>query len=112
MAQSRSRPQPSIRPYREMGLGVVAGFRRPRAGADELRQLFDDGASSANIHPTLCERLSALRVRPAVSRGERLTAADAYLAPLLPTLAWVFDRAWWQDSQRAWRRTYQLSRLV
>ena len=112
MAQSRRQPQPSIRPYREMGLGVMAGFRRPLPGAVNIRELVDDGAFAPDFHPTLAERLGALGVRPVVSRGERMTAADAYLAPLLPTLASVFDRAWWLDSREAWRRTYQLSRLV
>ena len=112
MAQSRVQPQPSIRPYREMGLGVMAGFRRPLPGAVDIQELFDDGGFAHGFHPTLAERLGALGVRPAVSRGERVTAADAYLAPLLPALALVFDRAWWQGSRDAWRRAYQLSRLV
>ena len=66
----------------------------------------------ASFHPTVAERLRALRVRAAVSHGERMSVADACLAPLLPTLAWVFDRAWWEDSRLAWQRCYQLSRPV
>ncbi len=112
MAQSRLQPQPSIRPYREMGLGVMAGFRRPLPGAVDIRELFDDGGFTPDFHPSLVERLAALRVGPSVSHGERITAADAYLAPLLPALSLVFDRAWWQGSRTAWRRAYQLSRLV
>ena len=114
MAQSCVQPNPSIRPYREMGLGMMAGFRRPLPGLLDLRGWDDEeGRSPAGgFHPTLAERLRALGVRPAVSRGERVSLAEAHLAPLLPALAWVFDRAWWEDSRRAWRRRYRSTRRV
>ena len=115
MAQSRNQPQPSIRPYREMGHGMMAGFRRPLPGLFDLRGWVGNGDSASSVgsfHPTIAERLRALGVRPQVPHGAPLSFADAYLGPLLPTLAWVFDRAWWLDSRVAWRRCYQLSQLV
>ncbi|NMG15050.1 M48 family metallopeptidase [Aromatoleum bremense] len=115
MAQSRLQPEPSIRPYRDMGLGMMAGFRRPMPGSLDLRRWMagdEEHVPVASFHPTVAERLRALRVRAAVSHGERMSVADACLAPLLPTLAWVFDRAWWEDSRLAWQRCYQLSRPV
>ncbi|MCK0506444.1 M48 family metallopeptidase [Aromatoleum anaerobium] len=115
MAQSRLQPEPSIRPYRDMGLGMMAGFRRPMPGLLDLRRWMagdEEYVRGASFHPTVAERLRALRVRAAVSHGERMSVADACLAPLLPTLAWVFDRAWWEDSRLAWRGCYQLSRPV
>lgn len=112
MAQSQFRPRPSIRPYREMGLGVLAGFRRPSSGQRDIHALLAEHRFAPDFHPSLAERLAALGVRPAVSRAEHLSAADAYLAPLLPGLSWVFDRMWWQGSRDAWRRNYQLSRMM
>jgi hypothetical protein len=110
MEQSRFRPQPSIRPFREMGLGVMAGFRRPMPGTVDIRGMFGGAASAADFHPTLAERLRVLGVMPAVPRGEAKSVAAAYLAPLLPTLAWIFDRAWWQGSRQDWRRRYECAR--
>ncbi|MCC4115661.1 M48 family metallopeptidase [Aromatoleum toluclasticum] len=110
MAQSRTTPQPLIRPFREMGLGVLAGFRRPDPGPMNIHDMFGGAASEVDFHPTLAERLRVLRVDPAVpvSGGESL--ANTYLGPILPTLSWVFDRAWWQDSRRDWRQRYERAR--
>jgi len=110
MAQSQLRPQPSIRPYREMGLGMMAGFCRPAPGADHLHSLVGDEASPMDFHPTLLERLQALGVKPAAATSERPSAAARYLTPLLPSLAWVFDRAWWLDTRRTWRSRYERAR--
>lgn len=110
MAQSRLSPQPRIRPYREMGLGVMAGFRRPEPGAARIDHLFSHEASTVDFHPTLAERLQALGVQPAVAAGERPSTAARYLAPLLPSLAWVFDRAWWRTTRAAWHRRYERNR--
>jgi len=110
MEQSRVKSQPSIRPFREMGLGVMAGFRRPMPGTVDIRGMFGGAASAADFHPTLAERLRVLGVMPAVPRGDPTSLATSYLAPLLPTLAWIFDRAWWEDSRRDWRRRYEHAR--
>ncbi|NMG74334.1 M48 family metallopeptidase [Aromatoleum diolicum] len=110
MEQSRFTPQPSIRPFREMGLGVMAGFRRPMPGTVDIRGMFGGAASEADFHPTLAERLRVLGVMPAVPRGDSTSLATTHLTPLLPTLAWIFDRAWWEDSRRDWRRRYEHAR--
>jgi hypothetical protein len=112
MAQSKLRPRPSIRPYREMGLGMMAGFRRPAPGADHLRSVVGEEPSPMDFHPTLLERLQALGVKPAAATSERPSAAARYLAPLLPSLAWVFDRAWWLDTRRTWRSRYERARRI
>lgn len=108
MAQSEIRARPSIRPYREMGLGVETGFLRPasvRAATDALLETGDEDALP--FHPSLHERLRALRVPLRAAAADRPSAARHYFAPLLPTLAWVFDRAWWQDTRSGWRDKYR-----
>ncbi len=105
MAQSNSRPRPSIRPYREMGLGVETGFLRP--GSVSQPALPADTQDGAMLHPTLQQRLRALRVPPCAARVDRPSAASHYFAPLLPSLAWVFDRAWWRETRKGWRRQYR-----
>lgn len=108
LAQCEVRARPSIRPYREMGLGVEAGFLRPasvRAATDVL--LEDGGDETLPFHPSLHERLRALRVPLRAAAADRPSAARHYFEPLLPTLAWVFDRAWWQDARSGWRQQYR-----
>ena len=112
MEQSHFEPRPVIRPFREMGLGVMAGFRRPIPGSVDIRYVYGQRASASDFHPTLNERLRALRVMPEVPRAGANTLANACLGPLLPTLAWIFDRAWWEDSRRDWRQRYQRARCA
>jgi Zn-dependent protease with chaperone function len=104
LAQSRLRAKPLVRPFRDLSLGMSAGFFRDAAG---------DGLSGNRephpLHPTPHERLSALRVKPriAVEASTSPSVAHRYLSPLLLTLAWVFDRAWWQDARPDWQLTYR-----
>lgn len=107
MAQSSHQPQPSIRPYRDMGLGMVTGFRRPASGLPHLVGRKTERSSSMSFHPSLAERLRVLGVTPGLSSGRPASAAVSYLEPLLPALAWVFDRAWWQEARPAWQQRYR-----
>jgi Zn-dependent protease with chaperone function len=105
LAQSMVRAKPLIRPFRDLSLGMTAGFLHHAAAGDAT---LGSEPSSQTMHPTTRERLGALRVAPAVSpRGNLPSAADHYLAPLLLTLAWVFDRAWWRDVRPDWQLTYR-----
>ncbi|MDR1423182.1 MAG: M48 family metallopeptidase [Azoarcus sp.] len=101
LAQSKVRAKPLVRPYRDLGLGMAAGFMR--ASADDALS----GDEPRPLHPNTRERLRALRASPCPPlSGEQTSAARHYLAPLLLTLAWVFDRAWWQGVRPDWQLTY------
>ena len=104
LAQSRVRAKPLVRPFRDLCLGMTAGFLRTA-----MSDMFSDGESSHSMHPTIRERLRALRVSPAISPSGLPPAADHYLSPLLLTLAWVFDRAWWRDVRPDWQLTYRMA---
>jgi len=106
MAQSAQFPSPSIRPYREMGLGVAAGFLRRESVAEDLSH-YEAGGGSLPLHPTLHERLRALGAPLRAAADDQPSAAGRYFGPLLPTLAWAFDRAWWEDAREGWQRRYQ-----
>lgn len=88
----------AVRPFREMGHGVAAGFSHaviaadPEVHANELR--------AYPFHPSLRRRLSALRMRAAALPATSESAAEHFFASLLPSLAWIFDRAWWEASRR------------
>ncbi|MDR2925566.1 MAG: M48 family metalloprotease [Azoarcus sp.] len=107
LAQSCVRAKPLVRPFRDLCLGMSAGFLR-RAAVSDMPS--DHGGLPQSMHPTTKERLSALRVLPKPQKASSYdfpTAADYYLSPLLLTLAWVFDRAWWRDVRPDWRLTYR-----
>ncbi|MDD3800087.1 MAG: M48 family metallopeptidase [Novosphingobium sp.] len=111
MAQSESLVRPTIRPYREMGLGVEAGFLRPksmRAASESL--VGEEDVTPFPYHPSLKQRLRALRVPLRAASFDRPSAARHYFAPLLPALASVFDRAWWHDARSGWRMEYRVAR--
>ncbi|MBR0568035.1 M48 family metallopeptidase [Azoarcus sp. L1K30] len=111
MAQSETRVRPTIRPYREMGLGVETGFLRPESVRAATEALMADGDEvPLPFHPALHQRLRALRVPLRAASVDRPSAARHYFAPILPALSWVFDRAWWQDARPGWRRHYRGAR--
>jgi len=107
LAQSMVRAKPLVRPFRDLCLGMAAGFMR-HAATDEV--LSSNEPLPQPMHPTTRERLSALHVSPTVSPSDLPTAASHYLSPLLLTLAWVFDRAWWGDVRPDWQFTYRTAR--
>jgi Zn-dependent protease with chaperone function len=106
LAQSKVRAKPLVRPFRDLCLGMTAGFLRNTTAGDLLSC---SKSPPQSMHPTTGERLSALRVSPIVSASDLPSAADHYLSPLLLTLAWVFDRAWWRDVRPDWQLTYRIA---
>lgn len=107
MAQCADLPRPSVRPYRDMGLGMVAGFlpSYQRGGC-----LGDECGGEDGLHPTLVERLDALREMPPLDTLVEDSVAERHLGPLLPRLAWELDRAWWSVTRGEWRQVYRSSR--
>ena len=105
LAQSRVRAKPLVRPFRDLCLGMTAGFLRRAAAGDML----SGSELPQSMHPTIRERLSALHVSPSIPPRDLPSAADHYLTPLLLTLAWVFDRAWWRDVRPDWQLTYRMA---
>ncbi len=87
----------AVRPFREMGHGVAAGFSHAAVAADP--ELHASEVRAAPFHPSLRRRLSALRMRAAALPATSGSAADHFFAGLLPSLAWIFDRAWWEASR-------------
>ncbi|WP_374339581.1 M48 family metallopeptidase [Methyloversatilis sp.] len=115
MEQARSRRRPVIRPFREMGLGMQVGFVRhdALAGLDHLLRT-SPPADAPDTHPSLAERLAALRVGHnggTEEAPEGPSAAQHYFADLLPALSAAFDRMWWQSSSEDWLRAYHEGRV-
>lgn len=108
MAQCAFRPRPRMRPYRDMGLGMVAGFLPGNGRGECLRSMCDEGDV---LHPSLAERLSALGETPTSDTRIEDSVAERHLALLLPRLAWELDRAWWAEMRYEWRNAYRRSRF-
>jgi len=106
MAQCTQRPRPTVRPYRDMGLGMVAGFL-PSADRGEW---VPDDVEGDGLHPTLVERLEALREVPALGALIEDSVAERHLGALVPRLAWALDRAWWAATRGEWREVYLSAR--
>lgn len=102
----------AVRPFREMGHGVAAGYSHDSIAADPALAISE--ARSGHFHPSLRRRLRALRVSAAALPSGPASAASHFFAGLLPSLAWIFDRVWWEgarvrrhpmvtpDDDRAW----------
>ncbi|WP_168735347.1 M48 family metallopeptidase [Pseudothauera rhizosphaerae] len=108
LAQCESAPEPCIRPYRDMGLGVAAGFHAHSV----LHAGFcgSEAEDAGALHPTPADRLRALRVPTGEAVPPERSAAVHYLSALLPQLSWAFDRHWWNFAGRSWRRAYRQAR--
>lgn len=105
-AWNTSRSRPSWRPYRDMALGVEAGFMRTLSNhAVAIEEIVSDDFA---FHPSLQRRLNALRVPCRVPEDNQMSAAAHFLDPLLPSLARVFDRAWWSASRESRRTRYEM----
>lgn len=111
LQQSEVRRRPLIRPYREMALGMSAGFRVPTSATSLMSSLCDESSDCADhLHPSVWQRLEALGLPidglTVASRDEG-TVANRLLEPLLPALSLVFDRAWWLGTRDKWVRSHR-----
>ena len=107
MAQANERPQPGILPFRDMGHGVTVGFRES-AHAGPLPCL-SEAHAGVTLHPSLGERLAALRVDPSAIGAESAhhdSAAAHFLHDSLDRLCERFDQLWWDHVAPSWRAHY------
>lgn len=108
LGQAQHRKRPSFRPFRDMGLGMQAGFMRSEALAEVAPLLATLGKSDpTDTHPVLTERLTALRTGPLANIQKGQSAAEQFFGQILPTLSWAFDQLWWQVEKPDWRRRYR-----
>ncbi len=118
MGQCERMPKPSIRPYREMGLGMAAGFRRASSSLDldmkadmAISEVGDNPVDGlGDFHPPLHERLYRLGVSDIYLPGGEPSVAETHLTALLPSLSLALDRDWWACARAHWRRHYRSCR--
>jgi Zn-dependent protease with chaperone function len=97
-------PTPNVTPFRGLMSAERRGFL-PEA-AEQLRQALERTTSTADTHPSLRDRLAALR-RPAAVPGEiACSAAEALFGAQLDELAAQFDRDWSGAVDEWWRNRH------
>jgi Zn-dependent protease with chaperone function len=97
-------PTPNVTPFRGLMSAERRGFL-PQA-AEQLRQALERQTSTADTHPSLRDRLAALR-RPAAVPGEiDGSAAEALFGAQLADLAAQFDREWRGTVEDWWRNRH------
>jgi len=96
-AESLASPNCSVRPYRQMGLGVAVGFLRRESVIQDLSQ-YEAGGGALPFHPTLKERIAALGVQVEMPSDGSLSAAEHFFEDLLPTISWALDNEWEADA--------------
>lgn len=104
MSQAAQMPRPSLRPFRDMGMGVAAGFHAAPQHRVLRSLVCEEGGLS--FHPTLTDRLVALGIAPRMPQPAVHSAATHYLRRSLPRLSRVFDGRWWRGTRQEWRRYY------
>ncbi|MBT0961075.1 M48 family metallopeptidase [Denitromonas iodatirespirans] len=109
MSQAAQMPRPSLRPFRDMGMGVAAGFHAAPQHRVLRSLVCEEGGLS--FHPTLTDRLVALGIAPRMPQPGAHSAATHYLQRSLPRLSRVFDGRWWRGTRREWRRYYAEARV-
>lgn len=116
MGQCARMPRPSIRPYREMALGMTAGFRRVSSCVSLEKGLDAVGGSQTDglcdFHLPLPERLLRLGVTAVNLPGGEPSVAEKHLVAILPSLSHALDRNWWACTRRQWRKHYRSSRQL
>lgn len=101
LAQNAAEPSQPMRPYRDMGLGMAAGFRRTVHHRALRASMASAEICIEDPHPSLSERLLALGILPDEVVVEEGEAAARHLSLMLPDLASTFDRAWHDCLQEA-----------
>lgn len=108
-AQADSHERPDWMPYARMQSAVRVGFDR-EAAADWLEDELEAATDYDDTHPSLRDRIVALRAKPRLAEPFARSAADAYLAPLLPELTAKLDEEWWEEIEDEWTHRHATAR--
>jgi Zn-dependent protease with chaperone function len=106
LQEADTKAEPDARPY-EM-LGMTFAEQRPEHEArNTLESALKRRTGCDDTHPSLSDRLRALRTTPTVPGPIKVTAAEALLGPLALQLASEFDAQWRQSVAAWWQGRHQ-----
>lgn len=100
-------PVPSFTPYAQMG-GAITGDMDMAAVRSWLDAAMRRETSLADTHPSLADRLRALREQPCLALPSAGEAADTLLSrAALESITTAFDRGWRDRVQPSWEDRHQ-----
>ncbi len=106
LQEADTKAEPDARPYAMLGM-AFAQQRSEHETRDTLETALKRRTGCEDTHPSLSDRLRALRTTPAVPGPINVNAAEALLGPLAEQLATEFDAQWRQSVSAWWQGRHQ-----
>ena len=106
LQEADTKAEPDARPYAMLGM-AFAQQRSEHEARDTLEAALKRRTGCDDTHPSLSDRLRALRTTPIVPEPIKVTAAEALLGPLAGQLASEFDAQWRQSVAMWWQGRHQ-----
>lgn len=106
LQEADTKAEPDARPYAMLGM-AFAQQRPEHEARDTLEAALKRRTGCEDTHPSLSDRLRALRTTPIVPGPIKVTAAEALLGPLAEQLASEFDAQWRQSVAAWWQGRHQ-----
>lgn len=103
--QADNLPQPAFAPYSSMGR--LASDMEPDSIHKWLKQALARKTTLDDTHPSLTERLDALKEKPCLALPEAGAAADRLLGGALERIAQAFDERWKDGILPSWQERHQ-----
>jgi len=106
LQEADTKAEPDARPYAMLGM-AFAQQRPEHEARDTLETALKRRTGCDDTHPSLSDRLRALRTAPHVPGPIEVNAAQALLGPLAEQLATEFDAQWRQSVTAWWQGRHQ-----
>jgi Zn-dependent protease with chaperone function len=106
LQEADTKAEPDARPYTMLGM-AFAQQRPEHETRDTLETALKRRTGCDDTHPSLSDRLRALRTTPNVPGPIKVNAAQALLGPLADQLAAEFDAQWRQSVTAWWQGRHQ-----
>lgn len=103
-SQAVERPDPPSSPYRL--LGDIASAQPDEAAPDVLARALNRQRDLDDTHPSLSQRLAALRVAPQLPPPFKEPAAAVLLGPALTSIIDQLDAEWHSTADESWAEEY------
>lgn len=106
LQEADTKAEPDARPYAMLGM-VFAEQRPEHEARGTLEAALKRRTGCDDTHPSLSDRLRALRMTPTVPGPIKVTAAEALLGSRAEKLATEFDAEWRQSVTAWWQGRHQ-----
>ena len=106
LQEADTKAEPDARPYAMLGM-AFAELRPEHEARGTLEAALKRRTGCDDTHPSLSDRLRALRMTPTVPGPIKVTAAEALLGSRAEKLATEFDAEWCQSVTAWWQGRHQ-----